>query len=171
MRKMLPTYEDGKWIAGPRARSTAITPPGDAEPIPVVQFPLPGVVTVPRHIRVRHVEGVIRAEMARIFTSVTAELIASMPEGPDENARRAGRWLMMAQATSTSGHRARGAVRGTDGYGVTAVIAAEGARRLASGEAKPGVLAPAQAFDPVGFLDTLTPHGVRWQVVVDDLDA
>lgn len=161
------TYHDGEWLTGPRAQQTTITPPEDTEPIPVAQFPLPGVVTVPRHVAARHVEGVIRAEVATGFTSVTAELIDSMPEGPDENTRRAGRWLMMAQATSADGRQARGAVHGTDGYGVTAVIAAEGARRLASGEAKPGVLAPAQAFDAAGFLDTLIPHGVRWHIVVD----
>jgi short subunit dehydrogenase-like uncharacterized protein len=166
------TYEDGQWTTGTRARLTSITPPGDHDPVPVVKFPLPGVVTVPRHVTARHVEGVIRGEVAAIFTSVTAELVDSMPEGPAEDARRAGQWLMMAQATSSSsGRRARGAVRGTDGYGVTAVIAAEGARRLASGGVKPGVLAPSQAFDATGFLETLAPYGVRWHIDVDQLDS
>lgn len=164
------TYTGGEWLAGPRAQTSAMTPPGDAEPIPVVQFPLPGVITVPRHIPAQQVEGVIRAETAAIFTSVTAELIDTMQEGPGEDARRAGRWMMMAQAASADGRRARGAVHGTDGYGVTAVIAAEGARRLAAGAAKPGVLAPAQAFDPDEFLGLLTPYDVRYRVVVDEPD-
>ena len=114
----------------------------------------------------------IRGEVAAIFTSVTAELVDSMPEGPAEDARRAGQWLMMAQATSSSsGRRARGAVRGADGYGVTAVIAAEDARRLVAGGVKPGVLAPAQAFDATGFLETLAPYGVRWHIDVDQVDS
>lgn len=166
------TYEEGRWATGAQVRLTSITPPGDQDAVPVVKFPLPGVVTVPRHVTAGRVEGVIRADVAALFTSVTAELIDSMPEGPDEKARRAGQWLMMAQATSSSsGRRARGVVRGTDGYGVTAVIAAEGARLLASGGLKAGVLAPAQAFDAAGFLETLAPYGVRWQIIVDRLDS
>jgi hypothetical protein len=30
--------------------------------------------------------------------------------------------------------------------------------------AKPGVLTPAQAFDPESFLGYLAGHGVRWRV-------
>lgn len=164
-------YENGRFLAGRPAGPMTITPPGSTEPVAVARFPLPGVVTVPRHVAARRVEGVLRAEVAGIFTAITAELVDSMPEGPDEDARRAGRWLMMAQATSADGRRARGVVHGTDVYGSTAVIAVEGARRLAAGAAKPGVLAPAQVVDPAGFLDTLAGYGVRWQVVADEPGA
>lgn len=51
-------------------------------------------------------------------------------------------------------------VRGTDTYGSTAVIAVEAARRLAVDGAPPGVLAPAQAFDPADFLRVLAGHGI-----------
>lgn len=46
----------------------------------------------------------------------------------------------------------RGAVEGTDGYGMTAIIAVEAARRLVADGARTGVLAPSQAFDPESFL-------------------
>lgn len=51
-------------------------------------------------------------------------------------------------------------MRGTDTYGSTAVIAVEAARRLAAGDAPAGVLAPAQAFDPAGFLGFLAGRGI-----------
>ena len=55
-------------------------------------------------------------------------------------------------------------MQGTDTYGTTATIAVEAARRLAADGAEPGVLAPAQAFDPPGFLDFLTSHDLRWSI-------
>lgn len=57
------------------------------------------------------------------------------------------------------GHRA-----GTDTYGTTAVIAVEAARRLVTDGAVSGVLTPAQAYDPAGFLDFLAPHGISWAI-------
>jgi hypothetical protein len=54
--------------------------------------------------------------------------------------------------------------QGTDTYGTTAVIATESALRLAGGEAKPGVLAPAQAYDPADFLNTLAEYGIHYTI-------
>ena len=56
---------------------------------------------------------------------------------------------------------------GPDAYGLTAVIAVEGARRLVADGAPAGALTPAQAFDVEGFLDALAPHGVTSQVTSD----
>jgi len=57
-----------------------------------------------------------------------------------------------------------GVARGADSYGTTAVIVVESARRLIVDGAKPGVLAPSQAFDPADFLDFLTSFGMSWSV-------
>ncbi len=70
----------------------------------------------------------------------------------------------MVEATSESGRPARGVVQGTDMQGSTAVIAVESARRLVADGARPGVLAPAQAYRPVDFLEFLVRHGVQWSV-------
>ena len=59
-------------------------------------------------------------------------------------------------------------MRGHDTYGITAVIAVEAARRLVADGAKPGVLAPAQAYDPTSFLTFLAPHGISWTITVSD---
>jgi short subunit dehydrogenase-like uncharacterized protein len=157
-------YSGGEWgPAAPPSRSS-VTPPGQPEPIAVTGFALPGVVTIPRHTGARQVTSVVRADVAEIFTSITPEMIDSMPEGPDEDARRAGRWMMLSEAVGTDGQRAVGVARGADAYGTTAVIAVEAARRLIVDGAKPGVLAPSQAFDAADFLDFLTPFGVSWSV-------
>lgn len=158
-------YEDGRWRMGAPVRHAPITPPGSSSEIPVLRSPLPSVVTVPRHTSARRVVSVLRTETAALLTAITPELVNTMPEGPTDDARRAARWTMTAQATSSStGRSVRGLVQGTDGYGSTARIAVEAARRLADHGARPGILAPAHAFDPADFLNTLGPHGVRWTV-------
>ena len=78
--------------------------------------------------------------------------------------RRQGKWTITVETTGRDGRAARGEVEGTDGYGTTAAIAVEAARRLVVDGAKPGVLAPSQAFDPESFLGFLSGHGVRWRV-------
>jgi hypothetical protein len=49
------------------------------------------------------------------------------------------------------------------------VTTVEGALRMtAPGYERTGGLAPAQAYDPAGFLGALAPHGVSWGVQVLD---
>jgi short subunit dehydrogenase-like uncharacterized protein len=155
-------YDNGDWRAGLPAGRTAVRLPGQAEATPVMGFPVSEVVTIPRHIRVRHVEGLTEAALGdRLNAPLTPEIIESLPEGPDEDSRRTQRFTYVLDATGTDGRDARGIVQGPDTYGTTAVIAVEAARRLVAEPAKPGVLAPSQAFDPAAFLDFLVPHGVE----------
>ncbi|MFD8481427.1 saccharopine dehydrogenase family protein [Kitasatospora sp. NPDC059673] len=157
-------YADGVWRPAAGCPVESVVPPGETVAVPVTAFALPGVVTVPRHVTARRVHSAIRADVAALFASLTPEVIDSVPEMVSDEARANGRWLMMAEATGRDGEIARGWVTGPDGYGLTAVIAAEGARRLAAGGTPPGVLAPAQAYDAADFLDFLAPYGVGWQL-------
>lgn len=158
-------YEDGAWRPASGAPLEPITPPGEPAAVPVTAFALPGVVTVPRHTGARRVHSAVRTDVAAMFSALTPDVVDSVPEVVPEEVRRAGRWLMLAEATGTDGRRARGWVTGADPYGLTAVIAVEGARRLSvEGTARAGVLTPAQAYDPADFLDGLAPHGVTWEV-------
>jgi short subunit dehydrogenase-like uncharacterized protein len=159
-------YADGSWSAGLAARRATLAFPGEAWAAPVVKFALPGVVTIPRHVPTRHLEGLAKAELAALFSAATAELIDAVPEGPAADSRRAGGWFIVAEATGRDGRTARATVEGTDTYGSTAVIAVESARRLATDGAEPGVLAPAQAFDPITFLDFLARRGAAWSLDV-----
>jgi short subunit dehydrogenase-like uncharacterized protein len=161
------TYDDGDWRPAMLARHTAIRLPGQSDATPVMAFPVSEVVTIPRHIRVRHVEGLTEAALGdRLNAPLTPEIIESLPEGPDEESRRTQRFTYVIDATGIDGRRARGIVQGFDTYGTTAVIAVESARRLLADPAKPGVLAPAQAYQPTAFLDFLVPHGIRW--IIED---
>jgi hypothetical protein len=81
------------------------------------------------------------------------------------------RFTIVVDATGMDGHSARGLVQGSDTYGTTAVIAVKAARRLASDGTRPGVLAPAQAYDPAGFLGFLARHGVTWRIEVQDASS
>jgi short subunit dehydrogenase-like uncharacterized protein len=158
------SYDDGTWRPDVPARRESVTFPGEPVPVPVVKFPLPGVATIPRHVPASHVEGVARAGLVEAFSQITPELIDAVPDGPSEASRAATRWTVVAEATGADGRRARGVVSGPDTYGASAIIAVESARQLASQDAKPGVLAPAQAFDPAGFLDFLTGCQASWSI-------
>lgn len=158
-------WADGDWRADAPVRRAEITMPDAAEPSPVARFPLPEVMTVPRHVAVRHMAGLADARlMERLRNPPPAEAIDRLPEGPTEEERRTQRFTYVLDAVAAHGRRARGVVRGTDTYGTTAAIAVECACRLAAGTAKPGVLAPAQAFDAADLLDHLTARGLTWSI-------
>ena len=55
-------------------------------------------------------------------------------------------------------------VRGTDVYGLTAVILVHAATLLSAPDFdRAGALGPAVAFDPAAFLNFLGDHGVTWE--------
>ncbi|GIL29199.1 saccharopine dehydrogenase family protein [Actinocatenispora comari] len=164
------TYDDGDWHTGIPARRAAITLPGETQPTPVSALPLSEVVTIPRHVTVRHVESLVDAALsARLSTPLTAQMIDSLPEGPSDGARAAQRFTYLVDAAGPDGEHVRGTIRGRDTYGTTAVIAVEAARRLVADGASHGVLAPAQAYDPASFLDFLGQHGITWAITDSDI--
>jgi short subunit dehydrogenase-like uncharacterized protein len=143
------TYVDGSWRTGMSTRHAMIDFPGDSTPSPVVKAAMPEVVTIPRHVDAEYVEGVGDAVMLDLFTRITPELVAQLPEAPAGG----GEFTLVA---SVSGKR--GVITGFDTYRATAVIAAEAATRLST---QSGVLAPAQAFPAPDFLESLAPFGVH----------
>ncbi|MCX4094375.1 saccharopine dehydrogenase family protein [Nocardia sp. alder85J] len=157
-------YADGNWHPAEMTSGATILVPSESDPVPVQSFALPGVATIPRHVAAGRVRSAIRAETAAMFAGLTADIVESVPEVVDAELRAAGRWLMLAEATAGDGARARGWVTGPDSYGLTAVIAVEGALRLAAGGSPAGALPPALAFEPADFLDFLTAYGVTWKV-------
>lgn len=158
-------YQDGEWQTGIPASQAEVTVPGGAGPIPLMKFPMPEVVTIPRHIPARRVTGLAEAAVgAQLSTPITAELISNLPEGPAAESRHGQRFTYIIDALTVGGHHVRGTVQGADTYGTTAVIAAESALRLTVDDAKPGVLAPAQAYDSAQFLNSLAEHGIRYTI-------
>jgi short subunit dehydrogenase-like uncharacterized protein len=115
---------------------------------------------------VKRMEGVLAGSFGVLKNGIDPAVIDSLPEGPDDEQRLQAKWTITVEASARLGGRlVRGEVEGTDGYGKTAVIAVEAARRLAVNGAKAGVLAPSQAFDPESFLGFLSGRGVRWQLI------
>jgi short subunit dehydrogenase-like uncharacterized protein len=174
-------YVDGDWRPAP-----AIPQRGEfAFPAPlgrqaVARYPGGEVVTVPRHVDTREVVQRITTStfvphplLTAVFPAVGAArsvpllgpgidaLIGRLPEGPGEEARRRAAFTIVAEAEPESGAPARVTVRGTDVYGLTAVIAVHAALlTLEPAFTATGALAPAQAFDVDAFLAHLAPHGL-----------
>jgi short subunit dehydrogenase-like uncharacterized protein len=160
---------------------------GDLGDRRVARYPGGEVVTVPRHVDTRAVRLWMTASTfaphPRLVPAVAAGSVAAgallrtplrdaidrivdrLAEGPAEDARRAARFTVVADAHARDGSTQRATVRGTDIYGITAVMAVEFARRLRDGEISArGALAPAEAVDAEEFLGFLGEHGLAYEV-------
>ena len=181
-------YRDGDWHPAGRQplRETFAFPDPIGERA-VMRYPGGEPITVPRHVDTRHVRyrwatssfaphpslsaavpfafPVMKALLSTPLRDLAESQIDSLPEGPPEDARRAARWTIVAEARGSGGSLGRATVAGPDLYGITAVIAVHAAELLAAEEFDgAGALAPAQAFDPEPFLRFLGPHGVTLDV-------
>ncbi|UGT44637.1 saccharopine dehydrogenase NADP-binding domain-containing protein [Nocardia yamanashiensis] len=152
-------YESGELRTGPIDRHTLMTFPGDAEPTAVAKFQQPPVLTIPRHTDVSFVAGVVEAEMLTQLAGFTPELLESLPE-PSTDLR----YELVLDAIGSDGTAVRGVLTGPDAYRDTAIMAVEAAVRLAGGGTEPGALAPAEAFEPAEFLNSLALLGITWTI-------
>lgn len=180
-------YTGGTWSpATGTYRRPPMTLPGDDRPSAMMRAPLIELVTIPQHVEVDTVDGRINTAsmvprpalaplvprlmpvfMRLLRTPVRGlleRLVDRLPEGPTAEERRAASYTFVVEARGVDGRIARGVATGADAYGISAVIAVEGARRLAAGGVAPGVLAAGAAFAPADFLDSLAPHGVSWSL-------
>jgi len=152
----------------------------------MIRYPAGEHLTVPRHVDTRSVRTMLTAStlmphprlaglapviMPPLRMAVRSPLrrgigaaISRLPEGPSEKARRRARFMVVCEAGQGTSRR-RGMVTGADVYAFTARATAEGAFRLAApGYERRGALAPSQAFDPRGFLDSLGRFGVAHEI-------
>lgn len=152
----------------------------------VGRYPAGEQITVPKHVAVERVRTLIDlrsvlplplgplgaaamsgaglAMAAAALRSPLGRLIARLPEGPSERDRKAVRFTIVCELRA-GGQRRRGIVRGSDVYGTTAVLLAEGAMRMATGRPeRAGALAPAEAFEPTAFMRALGPFGVTVEI-------
>ncbi len=151
----------------------------------VGRYPSGEQITVPRHVEVASVRtvidlrGLIGAELGPVaaplmtasgyamrtpLRAAAAKLVARLPEGPSEAAREKAEYTLVCEARTRTGTRT-GVLRGSDVYGITARIIAEGATRMLDpGYDRAGALAPSQAFDPDEFLAALGPFGISTEI-------
>jgi short subunit dehydrogenase-like uncharacterized protein len=182
------SYADGRLRPSDRGLSRGnFTFPEPVGTQPMARYPSGEPITVPRHVEVRTVRTMLTAAtmappravrllpalvpafgaaMRTPLRSLAERLVDRLPEGPDPEARRAARWMIVCEARPVGGGASRrGVISGSDVYGLTAVTIAEGALRLAAeGYRESGALAPSEAFGPTGFLDSLKPFGVTREV-------
>ncbi len=151
----------------------------------VGRYPAGEQITVPKHVAVERVRTLIDLRsvlplplgplgaaamsgaglaMATPLRGALGRLIARLPEGPSERDRKAVRFTIVCELR-VGDQRRRGIVRGSDVYGTTAVLLAEGAMRMATGgPERAGALAPAEAFEPATFMRALGPFGVTVEI-------
>ncbi|MDQ4025165.1 MAG: saccharopine dehydrogenase NADP-binding domain-containing protein, partial [Actinomycetota bacterium] len=79
--------------------------------------------------------------------TLAAKAIGRLPEGPGEAARAAGKWTVLAEATTADGEWRNVVVTGSDFYGLTGhLLAAAAVNMSRDGYSGKGVLAPVQAM-------------------------
>ena len=166
-----------------RGRFTFPDPIGEQR---VGRYPSGEQITVPRHVDVATVRSVIDLRgllgvelgpaaaplmtgsgyaMRTPLRGALGKLVARLPEGPSERARAGATYTLVCEARTADGRRRRGVLRGTDVYGITAKILARGAVRMADPAYDcSGGLAPAQAFEPAAFLQSLVPDGITTEL-------
>lgn len=169
-------WRDGGWRPAPRSadggRWHFPEPIGEQR---MLRYPAGEQITVPRHVETDRVLTLLNGmvvpprlmplavastpllglAMRTPLRRATGALIRRLPAAPSEKSRKASRFTISCEARNGSGAR-RGTVRGSDVYGLTAVSVAHGAMLCANpGYDRSGALAPAQAFDPAGFLAAL----------------
>ena len=180
-------YRDGAWRPAPQRVDRGTWEfPAPVGKKRMVRYPAGEQITVPRHVDTRTVSMLLSAATmmpsARLAPAAPAvmplmrlamrtplrraadAMIARLPEGPGEEARRASRFMIVCEARA-GGTRRRGTVTGSDVYGLTAATIVRGALLAsAPGYEAHGALAPAQAFDPAEFLFELGALGVDHEV-------
>ena len=145
----------------------------------VARWPGAEVLGVPRHTGARSVAVYVampkaaaavfrNPRLTALLQPVGKGLVGQGTGGPSPEARTQARYVVVAQARAGN-DETRCIVDGHDMYGVTAAASAEAALQLtrsslkSGGEPRSGALAPAEAFDPADFLNTLAGY-LTWRI-------
>ncbi len=178
-------FEEGRWVpVEPGKRQGTFPFPPPFGPVTGVNFPGGEIITLPRHTPARNVRVFmgapeIKGKTFQIFSptifrmarsriaDVAKAFIDRGPEGPTPEERKGDHFqigiLVEGEAQGTPVTK-RLVVEGSDPYGITAVITAEGGMRMSGPDFHArGVLPPAAAFPPRDFLEALRPSGITWR--------
>lgn len=120
-------------------------------------FPLtlPDLITIGRSTGVPNVETFVRVS----GDAFPEGDLKALPAGPDAQQRDASRYQAAVEVTGADGAVARSILDTVNGYSFTALAAAEAARRLLAGEARPGFQTPAGLFG-AGFAETIADTAI-----------
>jgi short subunit dehydrogenase-like uncharacterized protein len=177
-------YVAGEWVEErPAAKVRVVRLPAPLGRVTAVSFPSAEVVTIPRHLVVRQVRTymAVPATLARLISAsapvfrmllrsplagVATRFVGSGTDGPDEATRSRDEFHIAVDVRGVRGGAASHhvlLVHGRDPYGLTAAITAHGAMLMSKADYdRSGVLPPAAAFDPHGFLEYLKQFGLTY---------
>lgn len=172
-------YRDGRLVqAKPGAERRPVYLPR-GQKVLAVSFPGGEVIMVPRHVQTRAVTPMIalgrgttsllrlglpllRAVMATPLNRVLWRSIDLGPTGPTLAERAASRFTLLVEARRGEDRRAV-ISKGTDPYGLTAVVAVAVAARLWTGEPQQvGAVSPAMVAGADVIINSTRAAGVTW---------
>jgi short subunit dehydrogenase-like uncharacterized protein len=113
-------------------------------------------VTLPDLITIWHATRIPNIETFVYLTDTVFPEgdLAAMPNGPTLEQREASRYHAAVEITGEDGTVVRSILETVNGYTFTAIAAADAARRVLKGEARPGFQTPAGLFGD-GFAETI----------------
>lgn len=119
---------------------------------PAMAFPvtLPDLITIWRATGIPNIETFVHVSEGAFPEGD----LALMPDGPTLEQREANRYQAAVEVTGEDGTVACSVLDAVNGYSFTTIAAAEAARRVAGGEARPGFQTPAMLFGN-GFAETI----------------
>jgi short subunit dehydrogenase-like uncharacterized protein len=111
---------------------------------PATSFPvtLPDLITIWRATNIPNIETFVHISEGAFPEGD----LAAMPDGPTLEQREASRYHAAVEVTGEDGAVARSTLDTVNGYTFTTIAAAEAARRVVGGEARPGFQTPAMLF-------------------------
>jgi short subunit dehydrogenase-like uncharacterized protein len=125
-------------------------------PVPCFPVTLPDLMTLWKALQAPNIGTFVHVS-GNAFP--TGELTA-LPDGPSAEERDANRYQAAVEVTGTGGETVRAILDTVNGYSFTPIAAAEAARRVLAGEARPGFQTTTELFGN-GFAETIANTTIR----------
>jgi short subunit dehydrogenase-like uncharacterized protein len=124
---------------------------------PATAFPvtLPDLITIWRDTAIPNIETYVYLTDGAFPEGD----LAAMPDGPTLDQREANRYHAAVEVCGEDGRVVRSVLETVNGYTFTTIAAAEAARRVLNGEARPGFQTPAGLFGD-GFAETIADTSI-----------
>jgi short subunit dehydrogenase-like uncharacterized protein len=119
-------------------------------PVPCFPITLPDLVTLWRSLRAPDIATFVHVSGSAFPTGD----LDALPDGPSAEEREANRYQASVEVTGAEDETVRASLDTVNGYSFTPLAAAEAARRVLAGEARPGFQTPAGVFGN-GFAETI----------------
>jgi short subunit dehydrogenase-like uncharacterized protein len=124
--------------------------------VPCVAATLPDLVTIWRATNVPNIETYVHVS----GDAFPQGDLSALPDGPTEEQRRQDRYQAAVAVEGEDGAIVHSVLDTVNGYTFTPLAAAEAARRILSGEHRPGFRTPAELFGN-GFAETIADTTIR----------